>query len=328
MQVVLISSPLQGYTDYRFRNAFQKHFGGIDMYYAPYIRLNGNQEIKASYQRDLAPENNPDIAVQPQVMCKSAEDFLLVADYVQSLGYSELNWNLGCPYPMVTKKGLGAGLLKDADRIVEILDEVFEKSSIELSLKMRLGDESADEIKALLPKLDKFPIKNIAIHPRLGKQQYKGEVDLAAFEECLSLSKHQIIYNGDIASVEKYNELKQRFPQINTWMLGRGIIQDPFLPQMIKQNQTAYPDNAIQIFRSFHDELLEEYSQALSGDKHIILKMYHFWEYFSDLFTNSRKCLKWVKKAQSLAKYEMAVLDIFRSEEIVGINVETPNLGV
>ena len=50
--------------------------------------------------------------------------------------------------------------MKDVDKIVEILDEVYEKSSIELSLKMGLGDESADEIKALLPKLDKFPIKH------------------------------------------------------------------------------------------------------------------------------------------------------------------------
>ena len=74
-----------------------------------------------------------------------------------------------------------------------------------------------------------------------------------------------------------------------------------FYLKMIKQNQTAYPDDAKQVFKSFHDELLEEYSQALSGDKHIIIKMYHFWEYFSELFTNSRKCLKRVKKAQSFS---------------------------
>ena len=72
--------------------------------------LSGNKEIKASYQKDLAPENNEGIVVQPQVMCKSAEDFLFVADYVQSLAYTELNWNLGCPYRMVTKKGFGCRL--------------------------------------------------------------------------------------------------------------------------------------------------------------------------------------------------------------------------
>lgn len=316
MQPILVSSPLQGYTDFRFRNAFNKYFGGIDLYYAPYIRLNGEKEIKASYQRDLLPDNNLNIPVQPQVMCKTAEDFLLVADYVQSLGYSELNWNLGCPYPMVTKKGMGAGLIKNADAIVEILEKAFEQSKLDVSLKMRLGDESADEIKALLPKLDQFPIKNIAIHPRLGKQQYKGSVNLSVFEECLLLTKHPVIYNGDITSVSKYNELKERFPQVKDWMIGRGIIQDPFLPQMIKHNQTAYPEDAIRIFKSFHDELFEGYSQALSGDKHIILKMYHFWEYFSLLFTDSHKCLKRVKKAQTMAKYEMAVLDVFRNEEI------------
>ncbi len=322
MEPILISSPLQGFTDFRFRNAFHKHFGGIDLFYAPYIRLNGEKDIKASYKRDLLPENNLDIPVQPQVMCKTAEDFILVADYVKALGYTELNWNLGCPYPMVTKKGMGAGLIKESDKIVDILTEFLDRSAISISIKMRLGDENADEAKVLLPKLNQFAIKNIAIHPRLGKQQYKGSVNLNTFEECLALSKHEIIYNGDINSVQKFNELKSRFPQINTWMLGRGIIQDPFLPQMIKQGLTEYPLDTKQTFKGFHDELLEGYTQALSGEKHIILKMYSFWEYFSLLFTNSHKCLKKVKKAQNMAKYEMAVMDIVRNEEIVGVRNE------
>ena len=54
----LHASPLQGFTDFRFRNAFQKYFGGIDQYIAPYIRVNGKMEIKASNERDILPANN------------------------------------------------------------------------------------------------------------------------------------------------------------------------------------------------------------------------------------------------------------------------------
>ena len=63
MSVTLLSSPLQGFTDFRFRNAFHKHFGGIDTFYSPYIRLNGKLEIKASYERDILPENNKAFAL-------------------------------------------------------------------------------------------------------------------------------------------------------------------------------------------------------------------------------------------------------------------------
>jgi len=61
MSFKLYSSPLQGFTDFRFRNAFHKYFGGIDTFYAPYIRLNGKLKIKQSYQNDLQPENNTNL---------------------------------------------------------------------------------------------------------------------------------------------------------------------------------------------------------------------------------------------------------------------------
>ena len=101
MDFTLLSSPLQGFTDFRFRNAINTYFGGIDTYYSPYIRLNGKMVIKPSYERDLLPENNLDLEVIPQVITNDADEFLFVAKYVRELGYKELNWNLGCPYPMV-----------------------------------------------------------------------------------------------------------------------------------------------------------------------------------------------------------------------------------
>jgi tRNA-dihydrouridine synthase len=105
MMPTLLSSPLQGFTDFRFRNAFHKHFGGIDTFYSPYIKLNGKFDVKGSYERDILPENNNTLEVIPQIITNDAEEFLFVTKYVQQFGYKELNWNLGCPYPMVAKCG-------------------------------------------------------------------------------------------------------------------------------------------------------------------------------------------------------------------------------
>jgi len=310
MSTTLLSSPLQGFTDFRFRNAFNKYFGGIDTYYAPYIRLNGKLKIKPAYERDLLQKNNTVNELIPQVMTNSADEFLFVANYVQELGYNELNWNLGCPYPMVTKRGMGAGLINDPDKINHILDKVHSKSNVLVSMKMRLGYENSQEILNTLPTLDQYPLKNIAIHARLGKQLYKGGVDLEGFQKALDSTKHLLYYNGDITSVEAFNKVKDRFPSISHFMIGRGLIADPFLPSMIKNNTTTYPENHLELFSKFHDTLYHQYSEYLSGDKHTLLKMYSFWEYFSTTFENPRKAFKKIKKAKNIRTYETAVRDI------------------
>ena len=201
MAFTLLSSPLQGFTDFRFRNAFQHYFGGIDTFYAPYIRLNGKLKIKQSYQNDLQSENNTTLKVIPQVMTNDPDEFLFVVKYVQSLGYKELNWNLGCPYPMVTKSGMGSGLICNPERINEVLHKAHNESDIVVSMKMRMGYEHAGEILDAFPVLDSYPLKSIAIHARIGKQLYKGPVDLDSFEKCISATRHKLYYNGDITSV-------------------------------------------------------------------------------------------------------------------------------
>ena len=316
MSYTLLSSPLQGFTDFRFRNAFDKYFGGIDTFYAPYIRLNGKLVIKPGYERDLLPKNNTVKELIPQIMTNDADEFLFVSKYVQELGYKELNWNLGCPYPMVTKRGMGSGLICESAKINDILHKVHNESDIIVSMKMRMGYDTPEEILDVFPVLDQYPIKNVAIHARIGKQLYKGGVDLDSFQTCLDNTKQKIYYNGDITSVAKFNELKERFPSIDHWMIGRGLIADPFLPNMIKNNDTNYPENRVEVFSDFHDTLFYDYESALSGQSHVLIKMLHFWEYFATTFDNPHKTFKKIKKAKNIPAYKQAVREILESSVI------------
>lgn len=313
MSTILLSSPLQGFTDFRFRNAFHRYFGGIDTFYSPYIKLNGKLVIKGSYERDILPENNTTLEVIPQIITNDAEEFLFVAKYVQQLGYKELNWNLGCPYPMVAKCGMGSGLISNTSQIEHILKRVHTETDIIVSMKMRMGYENPTEILDVFPILEQYPIKNIAIHARIGKQLYKGGVDLDSFQKCLDTSKQKIYYNGDITSVEKFRMMQERFPSIDHWMIGRGLIADPFLPSMIKNNTTEYPKNKLEIFEAFHDTIYQEYDAYLSGPTPIRMKMLGFWEYFSESFSNPQKTFKKIKKAGNSKNYEAAVKEIFKN---------------
>ena len=308
--LTLLSSPLQGFTDFHFRNAFHHYFGGIDTFYSPYIRLNGKLVIRGAYERDILPENNDTLNVIPQIMTNDADEFLFVVKFIQQFGYKELNWNLGCPYPMVTKQGMGSGLVKNTDQIKHILDRVHNETDIVVSMKMRMGYDNAEEILETLPMLDKFPIKNIAIHARIGKQLYKGGVDLVGFQRCVDLAKHKLYYNGDITSVEVFRRMKDQFPSIDNWMIGRGLISDPFLPQMIKENTNNYPENRWQIFKEFHDTIYTQYDEYLSGPTPIKMKMRGFWEFFATTFDNPHKTFKKIKKANNQVQYRQAVREI------------------
>jgi tRNA-dihydrouridine synthase B len=314
MAFTLLSSPLQGFTDFRFRNAFNHYFGGIDTFYSPYIRLNGKLNIKTSYQNDLLPENNSTLEVIPQIITNDAEEFLFVAKYVQSLGYNELNWNLGCPYPMVAKSGMGSGLICNPEKINTILERAHNETNILVSMKMRMGYDNAEEILNVFPILDQYPLKNIAIHARIGKQLYKGPVDLDAFERCISSTKHTLYYNGDITSVDSFKSMQARFPSLDHFMIGRGLIADPFLPQMIKNNTTEYPKNRWEIFEAFHNTIYHQYDAYLSGPTPIKMKILGFWEFFSQSCSNPQKTYKAIKKATNPVKYKQAVKLILNNE--------------
>ncbi len=163
-----------------------------------------NATGKRSSLRDVLPErNDAGFTLIPQILHKSPKDFIVLAKSLYEMGYETVNWNLGCPLPMVRKKKKGAGLLPFSDEIVDFLREVISEIPNQVSIKVRLGAEDKSDLSRLLPMLNGLSLKEIIIHPRTGKQLYAGEADIDAFEECLPLSRHTIVYNGDIDSHKK-----------------------------------------------------------------------------------------------------------------------------
>ena len=171
-------------------------------------------------------------------------------------------------------------------------------------MKMRMGYHHAKEILKVLPILDKFPLKNLAIHARIGKQLYKGGVDLESFQCSLDATKHKMYYNGDITSIEAFRALQRRFPSIDHWMIGRGILADPFLAQMIKEDTEEYPEDALEVFFKYHDTLLDEFTVKLKGEKQIIQKMGSYWEYLQHgWLIDETRIIKKLRKSKTLDEY-------------------------
>ena len=232
----LALAPLQTYTDHHYRNAHHKVYGGIDTYYAPYLRMNNDGTIKAGPKLDILPENNL-VPIIPQLMCCSVDDFFILHDYIVSLGYKEVNWNMGCPDPMVTNKGLGAGVLNKPGVLREWLDAIFPKLKLKLGIKMRMGMTSTEEIHDLIPILNEYDLSEVIIHARYAEQLYHGGCDLEQFQLAAKSLIHSVSYNGDITDLEGFYTIKSQVSPIERFMIGRGAIANPGIFQEIKTGQ-------------------------------------------------------------------------------------------
>ena len=305
-------APLQESTDYIYRSAHAKFFGGVDKYFAPYIVRQNDGIVKTSHLRDIKSENNQDYPLVPQILAGNSTDFVFLARLLQDNGYNEINWNLGCPYPMVTNKGLGSGLLPHPDRIKSILETSLPQVNCKISVKMRTGLQSHDEIFQIIDVLNEFPLSEIIFHPRYGKQLYRGEPDETVFAEVHKVLKHSLVYNGDIESAENLNRIDLLFGDITTWMIGRGILKNPFLPLLLNGGSLPDVEERAIIMRNFHNEIFLKYSNFLNGSSHILMRMEKFWSYFSFAFPDQHKTFKRIKKASNLVKYEAAVNENFQ----------------
>lgn len=315
---MIILAPIQGITDMVFRNVFPKHFGGVDLAMAPFISTSKRKKVETVILRELDPALNTGIPVIPQVLSNDPEDFIPLADRLYDMGYGTVNWNLGCPFPVVVNKTKGSGMLCYPVKIEQFLEKTIPAIKAKLSIKLRLGLVYPDEILSLIPIFNRYPLEEIIIHPRTGRQMYNGDVDLDMFGRCLEMSRHRVVYNGDITSREKYMKIRDRFPSVDRWMIGRGLISSPFLAEEIVTGKTGLRNEQLQKLRQFHDELFSAYSEKMSGPSHITDKMKGIWAYLGDSFEHPEKVKKKTGKAQNVNHYLDVVNDIFSGSAAPG----------
>ena len=307
----LYLAPIRGLTDALFRNVFYNHFDGIDEAIAPFINPQQNALYKDKMLADVLPERNTIKPIVPQILNIYPDDFLILAKRLADLGYSHINWNLGCPAPMVARKKRGSGFLPYPDEIVSLLENVVPKLSGEISIKTRLGYHDKGEILTLLDRLNDFPLKEIIIHTRLGNQLYRGKTDPDSFSLCQERSKHALVYNGDINDLDTFKSLAARFPTVDRWMVGRGVLMNPFLAEEIKGYPMETPEKRKERLYDFHKDLFTQYQEMLAGPSHLLGRMKMLWMYLISSMPGNEKTFKKIKKSKSITSYTDNVTQLF-----------------
>jgi len=298
-------APVQGYTDFIYRRVHAMFFKGIESYFTPFQRIPQRNKDK----KDVAPEHNDLSITVPQIIGGDAEEMSFLLNYLKNLGYKRADINFGCPFKMITNRGRGAGCFNDIKKIKTLLNF---PEGMDISLKMRLGWDNPSQILEILPYINDAKIYSLTIHARVGIQEYKGDTDPETFEKVYNNCAHPLFYNGDINTVDKANKILLRFPNLSGLMIGRGLLEDPALAFKIinqKENATEISDFS-DTYKSFHNELLKQYSDYLEGgDAQILQKMKTIWDYF--LPETDKKSLKKIKKCRKLSDYNQITRNLF-----------------
>lgn len=293
-------APMEGLTGYVYRNAYNEVFGDIDKYFTPFV---ANKKLSAREKRDVAPHNNRNMKVVPQILTNKAAEFVYIAKNLQFLGYEMVNLNLGCPSMTVVSKNRGAGFLSVPDELRAFLDEIFDKCPVKISVKTRVGMHSEEECEAIFKLYNDYPIEELIVHPRLQEDFYKGKPRMKTFEKACEISRHRICYNGDIFRVEDYNKICGDYEKLELVMIGRGILANPGLVSEIKHGRKMTMDE----FYRMHDLIFEGYKEYMSGEHPTLCKMKELWFYMGQNFEAGDKLCKKIRKCENFDKYSMIV---------------------
>ena len=311
-------APLEGITTYIYRRAYHQHFTAMDKYFTPFLVPHTKKGFSTKEKNDVMPEHSPGMNLVPQIMSNQAESFLHTVEKLKVYGYEEVNLNLGCPSKTVVSKGRGSGFLADPEGLDRFLDEIFKKCDVKISIKTRIGKDDPEEFVRLLDIYNQYPVEELIIHPRVQKDFYKNQPDLDVFRDAVEGSKIPLCYNGDIFTPESHDEMRREFPQVDTFMLGRGILMNPALLDIICMGEKTEVEKAETLrkmqsadrykkkIHAFLEQIKCDYLEVGMGEKNTLFKLKELWAYMGQNVPDAKKALKRIRKSQSMADYDSA----------------------
>lgn len=297
-------APVQGHTDAAWRHFHHATYGGHNRYFTPFIRCD-HGELRKQDLRDFLSPLNEGIDLEPQVIFRDMTELDILLSRLADAGATKVNLNMGCPFPLQTGKGRGAGFIRNVEECAGIPDVLARYPAMTYSVKMRLGYDDPAEWRGIAGILDSIELRHVDVHPRVARQQYGGDLHLDQFESILAESRNPVVFNGDIRTPADMRDILSRYPSAAGVMTARGVLGRPSLAAESESGNEWSRDKRIGMMLEFHGSLLDHYSSTLCGEAQILSKIKPFWEYAEEEI--GRKAWKAIKKAGNMAKYHSAV---------------------
>ncbi len=228
-----VLAPMEGVTDIVFRQVIAKA-GRPDVFFTEFTNVSSFASEKGRFNAlerlAVAPTDAPIIA---QIWGKNPEHFAELAAALEGLGFAGIDINMGCPDRHVNKAGGGAAMIRTPDLAMECIRQAKRATNLPVSVKTRLGYTYVDEFREWLPLLLKEDIAALTVHLRTRKEMSKVPAHYELIPEIVKLRgeiapETKLIINGDIKDLAQVRDLMQKYPEVDGYMIGRGVFENPY----------------------------------------------------------------------------------------------------
>lgn len=227
-----ILAPMEGVTDLVFRQVIAKA-GRPDLFFTEFTNVSSFASAgreNALYRLRTTQSDHPIIA---QIWGKNPEHFAALSSELARLNFQGLDLNFGCPDRHVNKAGGGAAMIRTPDLAVQCITSAKSHTTLPVSVKTRLGFSAPSEFRTWLSLLLNQNLAALTIHLRTRKEMSKVPAHFELIPDILELRAQiapatKLIINGDIKNRAHALELWQQYPNIDGFMIGRGVFADPF----------------------------------------------------------------------------------------------------
>ncbi len=294
----LMLAPMQGLTNRAMRAAIINR-SRPDTVFTEFVRVRpGAKKIITDVDRLEAASREGGIPLVVQLIGRDCEGLLAGARIAGECGAKHININMGCPFGRMHSGSAGGALLKNMAGVAATLQALRQEVQGTLSVKVRSGYDDPEQIFSLLPIFENVGIDFLVLHPRTVKQRYTGSADHQITERVVAATKLPVIANGDICSREDADRVLNQTGAVGL-MMGRGVIDDPFLFARIRGEKPAVPERHERAAElgDFLRELCERYQEIFYGEEQILRKLKGVVSFITDQeFAGEMRTILRVKK--------------------------------
>ena len=261
----IVMAPMAGYSNTSYRKIIKRM--GAGLIFAEMVSDKALvYQNKKTY--DLLKVSDFERPIAQQIFGSDVDSFVKAAKIVEATHHFDIiDINMGCPVPKVAiSSQAGSALLKNPDKIYEIVSAVVKAVSVPVSVKIRLGwDESSINCVEVAKIIEKAGASAITLHARTRAQGYSGEARWEYIKKVKDAVSIPVIGNGDVKSPEDAKRMLDE-TSCDAVMIGRGILGNPFL---IRQCIEYLEKNTYQKEISIDERInvMKEHFSLLKEDK-------------------------------------------------------------
>ena len=223
----VVFAPMAGISNISYRKIIKEMGAGLI-----YSEMISNMGIVYNNQKtiDSLKINEEERPIAIQIFGSDIDSFVKAAKYVEENIHPDIiDINMGCPVPKVALKSqAGSALLKNPEKIYEIVKAVKDNTSTPISVKIRSGwDENHINAIEVGKLVEKAGASLIAIHARTRSQGYSGNADWNIIKELKENVNIPVIGNGDIKTIEDAKKMLEE-TKCDAIMIGRASLGNPW----------------------------------------------------------------------------------------------------